>query len=174
MAPLDKAHAFLTLVDQTGSVASGARATGFSEQTIRRYLDLTRLPAKLQAELSTRHGPVGIESLSVLARTFPDDEEAMEAYERTRGVTGDVQSQILKQSEGDLARLDELAEQAREGLFNVKQCNDGSVSTSTSTPRARSADRLRPDVCRFASYSRPCRYDPFRPPANAQILRGPT
>lgn len=125
MAPLDKAHAFLRLVEDKGNVTSVARATGFSEQTIRRYLDLTRLPQRLQAELSTKHGPIGIEALSTLARIFPDDEEAMEAYDRTRGFTRDVQSEILKQSEGDLSRLDQLAERAREGLFNVRTCSDG-------------------------------------------------
>ena len=125
MAPLDKAHAFLRLVEELGSVQAVAKQTGFGEQTVRKYLDLTRLPAVLQSKLSTKEGPIGVDALSRLARDFPDDADAIAAYDRIQGFRAGVQAEILARSEGDLSRLEDFATQAHEGLFNLRQCRDG-------------------------------------------------
>jgi ParB/RepB/Spo0J family partition protein len=125
MAPLDKAQAFLRLVEELGSVQAVGKETGFGEQTIRKYLDLTRLPAALQSKLSTKEGPIGVDALSRLARDFPDEADAMAAYEQIQGFRAGVQAEILARSEGDLGRLEGFAAQAHEGLFNMRQCRDG-------------------------------------------------
>lgn len=125
MAPLDKARAFTQLLEVHGSVAGVARATGVSAPTISRYIDLMRLPDSLQERLSTKDGPVGVEALSTLARTFNSPSDAEEAYELVGGFRAGVQAEILKLSEGSLDRLTQLAEDAREGLFNTVTCHDG-------------------------------------------------
>ncbi len=125
MHPLDKANAFLLLAESLGSVGAIAKETGFAEATIRKYLDLARLPKQLQQELSTSHGPIGVDALSTLVRRFPDEKDQLAAFAEVRGFTRDVQQEILRRSEGDFGRVVELAEEAREGLFNVRTCRDG-------------------------------------------------
>ncbi len=125
MHPLDKANAFLLLAESVGSVTAVAKETGFSEATIRKYLDLGRLPKQLQQELSTSHGPIGVDALSTLVRRFPDESDQLAAFAEVRGFTRDVQQEILRRSEGDLGRVVELAEEAREGLFSLRTCRDG-------------------------------------------------
>ena len=125
MHPLDKANALLLLAESKGSVSAVVKETGFTEATIRKYLDLARLPKQLQQELSTSQGPIGVGVLSTLVRRFPDEEDQLAAFAEVHGFTKDVQQEILRRSEGDLNRVVELSQEAREGLFNIKTCRDG-------------------------------------------------
>lgn len=127
MHPLDKARAFQHLMDQLGGVAAVSRSTGVSDGTIRRYLDLTRLPEPLKETLSTREGNIGVEALSQLSRQFGDQDEdtILEVYDTIKGFRAGLQSEILKRSGGDAGTVEELVEKAQEGIFHTYTCHDG-------------------------------------------------
>lgn len=123
MNPMDKARAFASLRERyAGDMERLSRETGVGAGTIKKYLSLLSLPEAIQARVSTAEGPAKIESLSMLARTFREPEEMLEAYDKTAGFTQEIQKQILKASGGDISRIDELVEQAQEGAFDTKMC----------------------------------------------------
>jgi ParB/RepB/Spo0J family partition protein len=119
--PLDKARALKALLDQYGSYEKVSKEVAWSIQTIRKYIQLLSLPTELQARLGTKDGPAGIGSLARLAATF-EGQSAIEAYDKISGFRSNIQEKILQQSEGDLSRLDELAEEAKEGVFDIRHC----------------------------------------------------
>jgi ParB/RepB/Spo0J family partition protein len=142
MHPVDKARAFQHLLERHGTLPEVSRRTGVSEQTIRRYLDLNQLPETLRNRLSTKEGHVGVEALSQLARQFgqQDEDTILAVYQTIQGFRAGVQTEILKQSHGKPEAVEELAEQAREGLFNTRTCRDGFCFMMDSALRALFAD----------------------------------
>lgn len=123
MNPLDKARAFAALRDRyRGDAQRVSKETGVGLQTVKKYLALLSLPDEIQERLSTSEGPARIEALATLSRTFSSPEDMIEAYNKTAGFTQEIQKQILRASEGDVSRLDELVEQAQEGAFDTKMC----------------------------------------------------
>jgi hypothetical protein len=71
--------------------------------------------------VGTASGPAGVGTLARLAATFSGD-EAVEVYDRISGFTQRIQEEILKRSDGDIAAVDDLVEEAHEGAFNVRRC----------------------------------------------------
>lgn len=121
MHPIDKAKALQALHAKHGSYEGVAKESACSIATIRRYLRLLDLPVVLQDRIGTADGPSGISAFSRLASTFSGD-EAVSAYNEISGFTQRVQEEILKRSEGNLGRLDELVEEAQEGVFDIRRC----------------------------------------------------
>jgi len=123
MNPMDKARAFAALRDKYGGdLQQVSKETGIGGPTVKKYLTLLSLPAPIQERISTAEGPARIESLSMLARTFSDPEDMLEAYNKTAGFTQEIQKQVLKASGGDISRIDDLVSQAQEGAFDTKMC----------------------------------------------------
>ncbi|MBS0274147.1 MAG: ParB/RepB/Spo0J family partition protein [Proteobacteria bacterium] len=125
MHPIDKAKALQALLAKYGSYESVAKESACSVPTIRRYLKLLELPTVLQDRIGTADGPSGISALSRLASTF-SGEEAVLAYNEISGFTQRVQEEILKRCDGSLGRLNDLVEEAQEGVFDIRRC--GAVS----------------------------------------------
>lgn len=125
MHPIDKAKALQALVASYGSYEAVAKESACSVPTIRRYLRLLELPTVLQDRIGTGDGPSGISALSRLASTF-SGEEAVLAYNEISGFTQRVQEEILKRCGGTLERLDELVEEAQEGVFDIRRCGAAS------------------------------------------------
>lgn len=121
MHPLDKARALHALLAKHGSYEAVSRESACSVPTIRRYLKLLELPTVLQDRIGTADGPSGISALSRLASTF-SGEEAILAYNEISGFTQRVQEEILKRCDGSLERLDDLVEEAQEGVFDIRRC----------------------------------------------------
>jgi len=121
MHPIDKAKALQALLAKLGSYESVAKESACSVPTIRRYLKLLELPTVLQDRIGTADGPSGISALSRLASTF-SGEEAVMAYNEISGFTQRVQEEILKRCDGSLERLDDLVEEAQEGVFDMRRC----------------------------------------------------
>lgn len=123
MNPMDKARALAALGQRySGDVPRVSKATGIGAQTVRKYLALLALPETIQAKVSTMDGPAKVDTLSALARTFDDPEQMLEAYDKIANFKQETQKQILKASEGDISRIDELVIRAQEGDFNTKFC----------------------------------------------------
>lgn len=125
MHPIDKAKALQALLAKFGSYESVAKESACSVATIRRYLKLLELPTVLQDRIGTADGPSGISALSRLASTF-SGEEAVLAYNEISGFTQRVQEEILKRCDGSLERLDDLVEEAQEGVFDIRRCGAAS------------------------------------------------
>jgi ParB/RepB/Spo0J family partition protein len=121
MHPIEKAKALQALLAKYGSYESVAKESAFSIPTIRRYLKLLELPPVLQNRIGTADGSSGIGALSRLASTF-SGEEAVLAHNEIAGFTQRVQEEILKRCEGSLERLDDLVEEAQEGVFDIRRC----------------------------------------------------
>jgi ParB family chromosome partitioning protein len=123
MNPMDKANALQNLLDHNkGDLQKVIKETGIGSQTIKRYLALRQLPEELQEKISTAEGPVKVQSMSMLVKTFPDKGEMLEVYGRIAGFTQQVQTEIIKQSEGDLAKVDGLVQMAHQGVFHTVMC----------------------------------------------------
>jgi len=123
MNPLDKSRAFAALRDgYDGDLQRVSKETGIGLATIKRYLALLSLPPQIQQRISTAEGPARIEAMSILSRTFEDPEDMIEAYDKTTGFSQEIRKQILRASEGDISRVDELVQQAQEGAFDTKMC----------------------------------------------------
>lgn len=121
MHPLDKARALKALYDRHKSYERVAKESAWSVSTIRKYLQLLSLPDELQKRLGTAGGPSGVGTLARLASTFSGD-EAVEVYEKISGFTQRIQEEILKRSNGEIANIDNLVDEAQEGAFNVRRC----------------------------------------------------
>lgn len=121
--PIDKANAFQKLLKRFGNdFKRVSKETGFSIPTIKRYISLLQLPTELQRKISTSEGPAKVQALSLLARTFKDKGEMLTVYGKISGFTQVVQTEIIKQSEGKISRIDELVEMAKEGIFKTHLC----------------------------------------------------
>lgn len=121
MHPLDKARALKALYDRHQSYERVAKESAWSVSTIRKYIQLLSLPDEIQQRLGTAGGPAGVGTLARLAATFSGD-EAVEVYGRISGFTQRIQEEILKRSDGDIATIDDLVEEAQEGAFDVRRC----------------------------------------------------
>ncbi len=120
MNPLDKAKALKQLYDRYGSYDRVARESNWSVQTIRKYMKLLELPQSLQDQIGTSNGAVGVGTFARLA-DFKGD-EAVQVYDRIAGFNNRVQVEILKQAKGDIATIDDLVDEAHEGIFDVRRC----------------------------------------------------
>lgn len=121
MHPLDKARALKALYDRYQSYDRVAKESAWSAATVKKYIQLLSLPENLQQRLGTANGPAGVGALSRLSTTFPGD-DAVEVYDKISGFTQKIQEEILKRSDGDLSKIDDLVIEAREGAFDVRQC----------------------------------------------------
>lgn len=119
--PLDKARALKALYDRHQSYERVAKESAWSISTVRKYVQLLSLPDELQHRLGTAGGPAGVGTLARLASTFSGD-EAVEVYDKISGFTQRIQEEIIKRSDGDLASIDDLIEEAQEGAFDVRRC----------------------------------------------------
>lgn len=124
MHPLDKARALKALFNRYGSYERVAAEIGWSVQTIRRYVTLLDLPDELRETIRTGDGTSGVAVLSRIATTFSGD-DAIRAYSMVGGFNQRIQEQIIKQSRGSVAGVGRLAEEAREGAFDVRTCGVG-------------------------------------------------
>lgn len=121
MHPLDKAQAIATLFDLHGSYEQVSKQTGWSVPTIKRYVQLLKLPDELKDQLSTAKGPIQVGTLARLASTF-SGQQAIDVYGKISGFTGKIQDEIIKRSEGDADAIDDLVAEAQEGVFDVRRC----------------------------------------------------
>jgi ParB/RepB/Spo0J family partition protein len=121
MSPIDKAEAIKSLYDELNSQKKVAQETGWSATTISKYLSLLDLPPELQGRLNTSEGNIGISSASRLAKTYSGD-EAIQVQEKIGGFTQKIQGEIIKRTEGDITKVDNLVSQAQEGVFDMKKC----------------------------------------------------
>jgi ParB/RepB/Spo0J family partition protein len=120
--PLDKARAYQQIYETFGTFTRVSEETGVSIQTVKRYLFLLQLTPSIQERLTTNDGPAGICTLSKLAELFQDPKEQEYVLQRIEGFTQQVQIEILKRSEGNVDKIDELCEQALGGCFNLLIC----------------------------------------------------
>lgn len=120
--PIDKAKAFKILIDHYKDPSEVGKKIGASATTVKKYLSLLDLPEEIQAKVSTLEGPAKVEALSLMARTFKDKEDMIEAYEQISGFKQPIQLEILKRSEGEISRIPELVAEAQEGAFDTHIC----------------------------------------------------
>ena len=121
MNPLDKALALKQLYDRFRSYEKVAKVTSWSAQTVSKYVNLLDLPDQIQKRINTFEGAAGVGTLSRLARTFKGN-EAIQVYDKIAGFKQSIQMEILKRSEGDITRIDDLRSLAMEGAFEIRQC----------------------------------------------------
>lgn len=121
MNPLDKARTLKKLYERYGTYQRVAEETSWSAQTVSKYVILLDLPESIRVKVSTFEGAAGVGALSKLARTF-SGEDASVAYNKIAGFKQSVQVEIIKRSEGDIDRVDDLVVQAVEGAFEIRQC----------------------------------------------------
>lgn len=123
MHPLDKARGLDELTRRLGSEREAARSTGLTVGTVKKYLRLLLLPEDLRSQLGTGQGPSGIGAMSALAQNFGDDpDQAREAWDLVGGFTGGIAEDILRKSDGDLDKLDELREMVLDGELGISRC----------------------------------------------------
>lgn len=118
MNPLDKAVAFKTLLDRLGSLQAVHKETSVTVPTIKKYVQLLDLAPNLQERLSAGETRA-TEALARLAQTVRDTDAQIEVFDKIGGFTQDVQQQILRHVEPDLANLDDLVDKAHEGVFDM-------------------------------------------------------
>ncbi len=123
MNPMDKANAFEKVLEHhRKDFAKVAKETGIGIPTIKRYIALLELPQELKEKISTTEGPAKVQAMSLLVKTFPDKGAMLEAYNKIAGFTQQVQNEIIKQSVGDLSKIDRLVEMAHQGVFHTVMC----------------------------------------------------
>jgi len=123
MNAIDKANALQRLLGHhKNDFNKVAKETGIGVQTIKRYITLLELPEELKQKISTSEGPAKIQAMASLAKTFTDKAEMIEVYNKTAGFTQQVQSEIIKQSGGDLSKIDGLVDMAHQGVFHMVTC----------------------------------------------------
>ncbi|MBI5001254.1 MAG: ParB/RepB/Spo0J family partition protein [Euryarchaeota archaeon] len=121
MNPIDKARAYQKIFEKYKDCNKVAKETGVSASTIRKYLTLLNLAPTIQEKLTTSDGPAGISALAKIAETFnPKQQE--EVLDRIGGFKQQIQLEMIKRSDGDLDKLEELREQALEGAFDTRLC----------------------------------------------------
>lgn len=124
MNPMDKARAYQAIYAKHESVQLVAKETGVSLSTVRRYLSFVNLTPSIQEEISMSGGFASVETLSLLASTFPQEEQE-EVLEQIRGLSTPIQQRIIRESGGDLDKIPELVERATEEALNMRWCGEG-------------------------------------------------
>jgi len=119
--PIDKARAYQKIYEKYNDYNKVAKETGVSDSTIRKYLTLLKLAPNIQEKLTTAEGPAGIGTLSKIAETFPPEEQD-KVLDRIGGFKQQIQLEMIKRSEGDVDKLEDLREQAIEGAFDTRLC----------------------------------------------------
>ncbi len=133
MAPLDKA----AIIARFPTDTEAARALRLSPSTCRRYRSLVSLDPALHNELGTGRGAGGVETMSMLARTFSPVDQA-EVFHKIRGFDSHIVTQLLRGSGGDVDTIDDLVTEAMAGAFDRWPCG-----TSLATcPHAQNPDEL--------------------------------
>jgi ParB family chromosome partitioning protein len=107
MHPLDKARALKALYDRHQTYERVAKEAGWSVATVRKYIQLLALPEPIRQRLGTEGGPLGVTALARLASTFTGA-QAIEVYEKVSGFTPRIQEEIIKQSGGNISKLNDL------------------------------------------------------------------
>jgi ParB family chromosome partitioning protein len=120
--PLDKANAYKQIHNHYSTYTRVSKETGVSTSTIKRYLYLLKLAQSIQELLTTSDGPAGIVTLAKLAELFPEFKDQEYVLDRIRGFKQQVQLEILKQSGGDVEKIDELCDKAIDGCFSIVIC----------------------------------------------------
>ena len=124
MHPIDKAKAYEAIRTKCGDTRGVAEATGVTQRTVRRYLDLLKLAPSIQATANTSQGPAGIGTLSRLASTFaPEDQQ--EVLDQIGELKQEQQLEILRASGGDLNAIPDLKAQIIERDHNLRLCREG-------------------------------------------------
>ncbi len=142
MAPMDKARSLSMLSEHYGSVTEVSKHTGLSSQTIRRYMALLRLPEPVAEKFTTADGTASIAVASTIATTFTNQEDMQEAWKKVEGFRANVAERVIKNSGGDLGRLEENKILAIEGAFDVHRCGT-SLATCPYVPKSVRTDILR-------------------------------
>ncbi len=124
MDPVDKARAYKQLHDQYGTYTEVAKRASVSPSTVSRYMRLLDLAPGILDDLSTSDGPVGVNALSTLAQFFAIEDQE-EARGLIAGLTLEIQTRIIRESGGNLAKLAELRDRALSGEFNLAMCQEG-------------------------------------------------
>jgi len=123
MNPIDKARALQSLLEHDqNDFNMVAKETGIGIQTIRRYVALLELPEELKQKISTAEGPAKVQAMSLLTKTFHDKGSMLDVYNKIAGFTQQVQTEIIKQSGGNLSKIDGLVEMAHQGVFHTTMC----------------------------------------------------
>ncbi|MFW9805087.1 MAG: ParB/RepB/Spo0J family partition protein [Candidatus Thorarchaeota archaeon] len=122
VSPIDKARAYEKIYQKFENYDRVARETGVSVTTVRKYMKLLQLAPSIQNRIGTSSGPAGIDTLSRLARTFENEKDQERALAAISGFRSDIQSEILKRSEGDVAKVHDLRDQALAGAFDTYVC----------------------------------------------------
>lgn len=121
MHPIDKARAYQMIYDKYGDYNDVARETGVSVGTIKRYVALLKLSPDIQKSITTRDGAAGVGTLSKIAETFRPEEQE-EVLKNIGGFKQQIQLDMVRQSGGDIGKLDGLRKAALEGAFRVHMC----------------------------------------------------
>lgn len=140
MHPMDKARALDELEQALGSRHEVAKRTGLSTRTIQRYLRLLALPERLQGVVGTGSGPVGVGFLSSLAQRYTDPDAMEEVFDKVSGFDGKLAEEIVRRSNGDRDRVNELVDLAAAGRLGLHRCGS-SLDTCPYLP-----DHLRAEV----------------------------
>jgi ParB-like chromosome segregation protein Spo0J len=119
MNPRDKAVAFKVLLDRLGSYQAVYKETGVGAPTIKKYIQLLDLAPELQEKLAAGEA-TATAALAKLAQTVKDATLQVQVFDKIGGFTQEVQTQILRNVGPDLENLDDLVDQAHEGVFDVK------------------------------------------------------
>ena len=119
MNPRDKATAFKSLLDSFGDIRGVSRETGVGDGTIRKYLQLLDLAPELQGKLAAGEAK-NTAALSRLARRLKDHADQVKTWNQISGFTQAAQLEIIKRVEPDLENLEEVVDQAREGIFDAR------------------------------------------------------
>lgn len=122
--PMDKARAFQSIYESSGEYREVARQANVSVETVRKYIRLLHLSNDLQDTVSTGDGPIGVGTLSTLAKEFKPEEQ-QEALDQIQGFRQDIQTRILRESRGNMEALRGLKEAAVDGAFQRQVCEDG-------------------------------------------------
>ena len=124
MNPMDKARAYQAIYAKHGSVQLVAKETGVHQSTVRRYLPFVDLAPSIQERITTSGGFASAETYSVLAKTFPADQQE-EVLEQIQEFSAPTQQWIIKESGGDLDKIPELVERAAAEASNTRWCSEG-------------------------------------------------
>jgi ParB family chromosome partitioning protein len=124
MHPMDKARAYQALERQYGNILAVSKKTGVTTATIRKYLSLLQLSPELQQHVDTGSGSSGVGVMAQLAKTFKNPDDMNEAWRQIGGFKSNIIQTILRESDGDLDKIEPLVDLAIEGAFDRPKCGD--------------------------------------------------